>query len=312
MANGVDNQARSHAVGCQEDRVAVEEPLNHGWLHNVTFDRIELDSGICLPGHSLCNVDLERSLPSQNASQQARKPPSAQVTWTGTDEPRTVRSVDSLRIDDNNVSDAETGEVLVDKRASASGSHDTDLLSGEDVLTAVAEQAHLPVVSGVGTGWLPRCGIEDLLRLSDNDSAVKFHALAGRYPDVACHSLTSKHERSNERTIKNVEKSRVAPTMRRHVIVGEGDPMDVWVIVDGEVGEPFVGAGQSTASDEVGRKHAVATLARHIVDSIGGEKQPAAQQVAPAGSLDDGSPDDSPMLVLVGLEEVLLEVCPHP
>ena len=88
--------------------------------------------------------------------------------------------------------------------------------------------------------------------------------------------------------------------------------MDAWVIVDSEVGESFVGAGQSAASDEVGRKHAVATLAWHIVGSIGGEKQPAAQQLAPTGCLDDGSPDDSPVLVLVGLEEVLLECCPHP
>ena len=210
------------------------------------------------------------------------------------------------------MSDAETGEVLVDERAGTSGSHDADLLSGEEVLTAVSEQAYLAVVSGVGTGWLQRCGIEDLLRPSDNDCAVEFHALAGRYPDVACHGLTSKHERPNGRTVKNVEKSWVAPAMRRQVIVGEGDPLDAWVIVDSEVGESFVGAGQSTASDEVGRKHAIATLAWHIVDSIGGQKQPAAQQLAPTGCLDDGSPDDSPVLVLVGLKEVLLECCPHP
>ena len=209
------------------------------------------------------------------------------------------------------MSDAETGEVLVDERAGASGAHDADLLSGEEVLTSASEQAHLAVVSGVGTGWLPRRGMQDLLRLADDDCAVEVHALARRHPDVACHGLTSKHERSNGRAVKDVEKSWIAPAMRRHVIVGEGDSMDAWVIVDSEVGEFFVGAGQSTASDEVGCEHAVATLARHIVDSIGGEKQPAAQQLAPACCLDDGSPDDSPVLVLVGSEEVLLEVSPY-
>ena len=77
MADGVDNQASSHAVGCQEDRVAVEEPFDNGWLHNVAPDRIESISGTCLPGHSLGNVNFERGFLPQHASQRVRKPPIA-------------------------------------------------------------------------------------------------------------------------------------------------------------------------------------------------------------------------------------------
>ena len=62
MANGVDDESCLHAVGCQEDGVAVVEAFGHSVLCDVADDGLEPDVGVRFVCHSFGDVDLKRVL----------------------------------------------------------------------------------------------------------------------------------------------------------------------------------------------------------------------------------------------------------
>ena len=199
MDEGVEHQTGSHRVGGEEEVVAIREAIGHGGGGDVTVDRLDDDAAVGLARYTGADSGLSTSQPLGELADACRPvrcgEPGVSIPPGAADDPREVRQLDALGIRHDEVPDTEAGEVLDEERAGATSTDDADLLPAEDLLTAIAEEASLPVVGRVGPVATARPWMERPLGPPDDPTEVQLGARATRQPDVTRNGVGGEDEK---------------------------------------------------------------------------------------------------------------------
>lgn len=112
---------------------------------DIALDGVKGDGGIGRPGDTTGNPYLRCGKASPKASEDGGPArigqPRTGVTSGGTHNPGQVRRLDVVRVDHDQVADAQVGEVLDDEGPRPAGADDADLLPPKDLLAPVTEES---------------------------------------------------------------------------------------------------------------------------------------------------------------------------
>src|SRR6185437_1296861 len=113
----------------------------------------------------------------------------------------------TVRIGDEKVADAQSGEVLDDQRSRATGTDDADTRASKLRLTSVSEHQYLSVVSLCRAARLVvlRLGGQSLNRVSDDADFLNRRAIGGLPPDITRCGFRCEDQRTDRNSLREIE-----------------------------------------------------------------------------------------------------------